>query len=149
MRKVPTWLMEQLLGDEKTKDSGYDRGLTKKGDPKKSRAVQKKTVLRRGRDDMGQKNPRGGRYKSEDIQQQLTGPLGSHGEEGAGIKQDIVKKIMAAERGKNFNRDDVLRRIEAKEAGKKVSSKQKMLKGKKRVTVEEEPDEEPDDDEDD
>lgn len=137
MRKVPSWLLDQLLGKEKIAS----------GEPMKKggrRMIQEKTALQRGRKDAGQRNPRGGRYKSEDIQQQLKGPVGSHGEEGKQVQQDVVKKIMAAERGKNFNREDVLRRIEADKAGKSVNSKQKMLKSKKKITVDEETDDQPD-----
>lgn len=143
MRKVPSWLMNQILGKEKVES----------GEPLKKggrRSIMKTTALRRGRKDPGQRNPRGGRYKSEDIQQQLTGPVGSHGEEGKQVQEDVVKKIMAAERGKNFNREDVLRRLEAEKSGKDIKNKQRMLKSKKKITVEEEPDDnEPDDDKDD
>lgn len=116
-RKVPDFILETVLGKEGRSKTNKD-GSTSKAKPK-----QFKTMVKEGRKDNGQKNPRGGRNLSKDIRQQLAAKPGELREDTPNVEQGIIDAIMSAEKKKKFNREDVIKRVQDERNGKKPAKK--------------------------
>jgi len=95
-RTIPDFILDQILGKDKMMVAST-RTL-KSGDPAQPRSMMKKTVMKRGREAGGPINPRGGRYKSETLRDQLDSGVGTHPEEGPSSRyrnlynENVVKK---------------------------------------------------------
>lgn len=107
-RRVPNYLIEQVLGKEKTVDGSTPTKKKKDGSDAKKRGIQKKSIVTRGRKDVGMKNPRGGRYSSQDVRQQLSGRPGDHPQDAkSSLVDDLFNEgIVKAEKKKSFDRND-------------------------------------------
>lgn len=123
-RKVPEWILKQVLGDEKSPVSNRAKGGRKE--------VLKRSMLKQGRKDPGMKNPRGGRNLSQDIRQQLEGGPGDSPQEGpqTQTQRDVIARIMGNEGKKKYDKAELLKKIESDEAEKKAAKDKKSNKGK-------------------
>jgi hypothetical protein len=103
-RQVPDFLLDEILGKDKTANYG---SLTKQGKP---RMVQKKSMLKQFRKSGGRPpNPRGGRFMNESIQHQLRGPVGSHPDipkDRSSFESNLVDQLMRSERKKTFKDEE-------------------------------------------
>ncbi len=120
-RKVPDFILDQVLGKEGRAKKNKD-GSTSKAKPK-----QFKSMIKEGRKDSGQKNPRGGRNLSKDTRQQLAAKPGELREDTPNVEQGIIDAIMKAEKRKDFNREDVIKRVRDEQSGKKPVKKPKKV----------------------
>lgn len=111
-RQVPNFLLDELLGDLTTLDAASGR---------RAKPVKRNEIVERGRKDPGMKNPRGGLYSSRDVREQLAARPGTLPQEGprTAAENAIIERIMKAEDRRNYNRDDVMRRIADDDAKKK------------------------------
>jgi hypothetical protein len=124
VRRVPGWLLEAILGTE-----GRVK-MKKDGTPSKAKPKQFQSMVKEGRKDPGMKNPRGGNYMSQDVEQQLRGPVGSHPQESPRSVEEkaIIEQMMRSEKTRKFNRDSVMKKIEDE---KKQKAEYKAKKAKK------------------
>lgn len=101
-RNVPEEVLDKILGKSKMSIPSTEK--KKDGTMRKDRSIQKKSFVKEGRRSGGPVNPRGGRYKSETVREQLSGGVGTHPQEGKTSRgRDIYNEmVVKKEKRKGF-----------------------------------------------
>lgn len=110
-RNVPEEVLDRILGKDKVSIPSTEK--KKDGTPRKDRSIQKKSFVKQGRKSGGPVNPRGGRYKSETVREQLSSGVGTHPQEGPTSRgRDIYNEmVVKKEKRRGFPDDQAYPRL--------------------------------------
>lgn len=103
-RDVPTWMLDQILGDQRVKQTKKN----KDGSLSKVKTKKKSTQVREGRKDPGMKNPRRGGYMDTGVREQMAARPGGmpQGPERNIIQQIMNEKSAGMENRQTFDKND-------------------------------------------
>lgn len=110
-RNVPESVLDTILGKSTVKMPSAT--MKKDGTPRAPHDMQKKTLVKQTRASGGNVNPRGGRYKSEDVRHQLQGGVGSHPQEGKTSRERDMynENVVKAEKRRDFPNEQAYPRL--------------------------------------